>query len=297
MLGRCIQASRSINQCRSYASIVRAKHKGKVPLLLSLSWDGSTDPTGWWVSEKLDGVRGYWDGSMMWSKQGKQHIAPEVFTRDLPNIALDGEIWWARGKFQETNGIILRSKDETKWSNLKYYIFDVPSHPDLPFEKRMEIVDEIIAKSKSPFLAKVDMVKCEGPDHLQKMLDDVTKLGGEGLMIRQPGSLYIQGRSESLQKVKAFEDMEVKFVSRHPTPGYHSYLCETPWGKQLNVNCTYSDWKHTPAEGSVISVRYSGTWKSGLPKYPFYYRPRDDLNWEDVVKEHYEKQLKQQQQQ
>src|SRR5215510_9909183 len=37
---------------------------GNVPaLLLAESWDNVTDPTGWWVSEKLDGVRALWDGS------------------------------------------------------------------------------------------------------------------------------------------------------------------------------------------------------------------------------------------
>src|SRR2546423_990249 len=32
------------------------------PLLLAESWDGAADPAGWWVSEKLDGVRAYWTG-------------------------------------------------------------------------------------------------------------------------------------------------------------------------------------------------------------------------------------------
>src|SRR3954452_16545711 len=31
-------------------------------LLLAESWDCVTDPTGWLMSEKLDGVRAYWDG-------------------------------------------------------------------------------------------------------------------------------------------------------------------------------------------------------------------------------------------
>src|SRR5438093_2943326 len=32
------------------------------PLLLAESWDGAADPAGWWLSEKLDGVRAYWTG-------------------------------------------------------------------------------------------------------------------------------------------------------------------------------------------------------------------------------------------
>src|SRR5205807_4753846 len=40
------------------------------PLLLAESWDCVTDPTGWWLSEKLDGVRAYWDGRQFLSRQG-----------------------------------------------------------------------------------------------------------------------------------------------------------------------------------------------------------------------------------
>src|SRR5262249_55949445 len=36
--------------------------KPEMPLLLAEKWDGSTDLAGWWMSEKLDGVRAYWTG-------------------------------------------------------------------------------------------------------------------------------------------------------------------------------------------------------------------------------------------
>lgn len=31
-------------------------------VLLADKWESGKDPTGWYMSEKLDGVRGYWDG-------------------------------------------------------------------------------------------------------------------------------------------------------------------------------------------------------------------------------------------
>src|SRR5947199_4771351 len=31
------------------------------PLLLAERWEHDADLTGWWMSEKLDGVRAYWD--------------------------------------------------------------------------------------------------------------------------------------------------------------------------------------------------------------------------------------------
>ena len=42
------------------------------PLLLAESWDNATDPTGWWLSEKLDGVRAFWDGKQFWSRLGNR---------------------------------------------------------------------------------------------------------------------------------------------------------------------------------------------------------------------------------
>ena len=45
---------------------VRATAEGEEsagpPLLLAETWDTATDLAGWWMSEKLDGVRAYWDG-------------------------------------------------------------------------------------------------------------------------------------------------------------------------------------------------------------------------------------------
>jgi len=37
------------------------------PLLLAEKWPADHDPTDWWLSEKLDGVRAYWDGQQFLS--------------------------------------------------------------------------------------------------------------------------------------------------------------------------------------------------------------------------------------
>src|SRR5438067_6983177 len=35
------------------------------PVLLAESWDNAANLAGWWMSEKLDGVRAYWDGKQL----------------------------------------------------------------------------------------------------------------------------------------------------------------------------------------------------------------------------------------
>jgi DNA ligase-1 len=51
------------------------------------------DPTGWWLTEKFDGMRLYWDGNQFFTRQGSMVNAPEFITKDLPKTALDGELW------------------------------------------------------------------------------------------------------------------------------------------------------------------------------------------------------------
>src|SRR3984885_8336953 len=76
------------------------------PLLLACSWDNTTDLSGWWMSEKLDGVRAYWDGKQFLSRQGNVYHAPDWFVAGLPPVPLDGELWIDRKKFQRTVGIV-----------------------------------------------------------------------------------------------------------------------------------------------------------------------------------------------
>jgi DNA ligase-1 len=51
------------------------------------------DPMGYWMSEKMDGVRAFWDGRRMYSKQGNEWWTPKFFTSGLPTTPLDGELW------------------------------------------------------------------------------------------------------------------------------------------------------------------------------------------------------------
>src|ERR1700688_4561798 len=54
------------------------------PLLLAESWDGVTNLAGWWMSEKLDGVRAYWTGKEFLSRLGNPLHAPDWFCAGLP---------------------------------------------------------------------------------------------------------------------------------------------------------------------------------------------------------------------
>src|ERR1041384_521678 len=106
------------------------------PVLLAESWDNATDLTGWWMSEKLDGVRAYWDGKQFFSRLGNTYHAPDWFVAGLPDTPLDGELWGGRKKFQRTVSIARRQDKSDHWKELSFVVFDAPSM-NAPFEERL----------------------------------------------------------------------------------------------------------------------------------------------------------------
>ncbi len=83
--------------------------KIKLSLMLANVFDPEKhDPLGWLMSEKLDGVRCYWNGSKMYSRNGNQFYPPSYFKKELPDFPLDGELWTERNDFEKCVSIVKR---------------------------------------------------------------------------------------------------------------------------------------------------------------------------------------------
>ena len=80
-------------------------------LMLLQNYDNQ-DIRGWVMSEKFDGVRGYWDGKQLISRQGQQLSAPAYFIKDFPPFAIDGELFSERNHFEEIASITKSYKGE-----------------------------------------------------------------------------------------------------------------------------------------------------------------------------------------
>src|SRR5258706_3625042 len=183
------------------------------PVLLAETWDGVLDPTGWWMSEKLDGLRAYWDGRRLISRLGNEFHAPDWFIQGLPRHPLDGELFLARKTFQKTTAIVRRQDKGEHWKQIKFLIFDAPAHGGI-FEERLKLVQEM---SATTYAAAHPHTLCTGVAHLKEELARIEALGGEGLMLRQAESNDGAGGSGALFKVKAFKEDEGG-GGRHP-PG------------------------------------------------------------------------------
>src|SRR5688500_3491070 len=166
------------------------------PLLLAESWDSAADLSGWWMSEKLDGVRAYWDGKQFLSRLGNLFHAPDWFVDGLPGVPLDGELWIDRKKFQRTVSIVRRQDKCDLWAEVKFLVFDAPAAPG-GFEERVAFLTDALraAAAKLKYVRQHEHQLCKDLACLREELARVEALGGEGLMLRQPGSRYEVGRS------------------------------------------------------------------------------------------------------
>jgi DNA ligase 1 len=257
---------------------------GKIgpPLLLAERWDNAQDLAGWWMSEKLDGVRAYWDGRNFISRLGNPFHAPEWFLAGLPDVPLDGELWIGRKAFQKTVGVVRRQDKSDHWKDVSFLVFDAPSIPG-PFEVRLAFVRDYIERQRPPHAQAHDHAPCMDLDHLRAELTRVEALGGEGLMLREPGSSYEVGRSLSLLKVKNFRDDEATVVEHLAGAGRHkgrlgALLVRLADGTKFAVGTGFSDVERgaPPPVGSVITFRYQELSDGGVPRFPSYIGARHD---------------------
>jgi DNA ligase-1 len=259
--------------------------KAGPPLLLAERWDNVEDLTGWWLSEKLDGVRAYWDGKTLLSRLGNPFHAPDWFLDGLPDTPLDGELWIGRKAFQRTVGIVRRQDRSDLWREVTYVAFDAPALA-APFEERLASVRDHIARHRPLHLIAHEHMLCNGLNHLREELARVEALSGEGLMLRQPGSRYEVGRSTTLLKVKTFRDAEARVLEHLKGAGRHkgrlgALLVELPDGTRFSVGTGFSDAERgaPPPVGSVITFRYQELSDGGVPRFPSYVGVRPDAAW------------------
>lgn len=250
------------------------------PLLLAHRWEHTFDLTGWWMSEKLDGVRAYWDGQQFLSRLGNRFVAPQWFVDGLPPTPLDGELWGGRKQFQDTVSTVRRVDGGERWKTLRFLVFDAPSHEG-PFEARLDAVRTAV--DRHGYAVPHHHARCEGIDHLRAELARVEALGGEGLMLRRPASKYEVGRSSTLLKVKSFFDAEGVVVGHEAGAGRHkgrlgSVLVETPEGVRFNVGTGFSDAERSdpPPIGAVVTYRYQELTNAGVPRFPTFVGVRID---------------------
>mmetsp|Transcript_21865 Transcript_21865/g.85686 ORF Transcript_21865/g.85686 Transcript_21865/m.85686 type:complete len:758 (-) Transcript_21865:2367-4640(-) len=269
-----IQNARNTNEPREVPNV-----------MLAFKWEpASVDPTGWWMSEKLDGVRAYWNGKRLLSRNGNSFPAPEWFTDALPDdMHLDGELWCGRGQFQIAVSIA-RTEGSDEWKKVAYHVFDAPKVEE-GFEGRVKATKRYFKANPCGHVKVVSQAKCKSHDHIKELMDSILANKGEGLMLRKPASSYTSGRSSSLLKVKRFYDAEAVVLGYVDGKGKYKGLvgsldCKMASGKKFRVGSGLSDTQRAkpPAVGSIITYRFQELTDDGVPRFPSFVGLRIDLD-------------------
>lgn len=260
-----------------------AQAAGKPPLMLANVYREGVPLADFWVSEKYDGIRAYWDGRSLLTRGGETIQAPAWFTRGWPQRAMDGELWGGRGRFEQTVSTVRRQvPDEQAWRGISFMVFDLPQEPG-NFDRRLAALPALAGAISQDWVVAVRQRKVASHRALQEWLDEVEKQGGEGLMLHRGASLYQAGRTDDLLKFKSMEDAEARVVAYLPGKGKYQGMVgalsvETADGVRFNIGSGLTDAQRRtpPPLGSTITYRFRGRHASGKPRFAVLLRERSD---------------------
>jgi len=252
------------------------------PLMLAETYRRDMSLADYWVSEKYDGVRAFWDGRQLWTRGGERIVAPAWFTTPLPKQPLDGELWAGRGRFAHAVSTARnQTPNDIAWHEMRYMVFDLPAQPG-DFTTRLAALRRLLPVTDAPWVVPVPQERATTHEALQALLDKTVKMGGEGLMLHRGASLYKGERGNDLLKVKPYEDAEARVIEHLPGKGRHStrlgaLVVETPEGKRfrLGTGLTDAERENPPAIGTWVTYRYNGLTAKGLPRFARFMRVRE----------------------
>lgn len=235
----------------------------------------------YWISEKLDGVRGYWTGTTILTKKGYDLSPPDWFVKHWPAQKMDGELWIAREQYETTLSCVMKILPNNNcWESITFMIFDLPTSK-APFSTRIILMKSIAHQTESNFLQVIPQYQLSSIKQLNKHLKAVIKNKGEGLMLHKADALYTKGRTANILKVKQKYDAEATVLEHIEGKGKYQHLLGAI--KVINdedivfkIGTGFSDQeRHNPPPiGSRITYQYLGKTKNNVPRFASFLRIR-----------------------
>ena len=270
-------------------SVAAASGQAAAPaLMLANVYRDGMPLADYWVSEKYDGVRGYWDGQTLWTRGGERVFAPAWFTAGWPKELMDGELWAGHGQFaRAVSTVRQQTPNDAAWRTLRFMVFDLPAHGGT-FTERIPALHGVVSRIDQPWVQAVAQSKVASQQALRSLLARTVKNGGEGLMLHRGASLYKGLRNDDLLKFKPYEDSEAQVVAHLPGQGKHAgrlgaLLVEIPAAsgkptQRFKLGTGFSDAQRNnpPAIGTRVTYRFRGLNDSGIPRFASFMRVRED---------------------
>lgn len=257
-------------------------------LMLAKSFETGMPLNGFLVSEKYDGVRGYWDGRQLLTRGGHPIAAPVWFTAGWPAAPLDGELWAGRGQFsQAVSTVRQQTPDDSAWRAIRFMVFDLPAHSG-SFAERLPAVQKAVARIAQTWVQAVAQSPATTAQALQARLTETVRAGGEGLMLHRGAAHYRAQRSDDLRKLKPFADAEARVVGHVAGQGKHAGRLGALWVElpqpderaplRFKLGTGFSDAQREdpPPMGSWVTFRYRGETAAGVPRFASFLRAAPD---------------------
>ncbi len=282
--------------------------------MLAKEYDPKWLDSEYYIQPKLDGHRAVWDGSKLYSRNGKLIEGVPLLSKILLDLhegfPMDGEIYAHGMGFDVITSSVRRTVNIQENVSLCYYAFDVPVK-DKTFTERYKILKDRLNKTRNNRIHLVKTLHCSETHNPMVFINE----GYEGAMYRNSDGLYKFGkRSSDILKYKIMQDAEAtvvdlvelveheKLIVPKGTPGSKKYsdgtyykngkatpkdsmgaiLCKLPNGNTFEIGSGFDDatrkqiWNERPI-GKVLTFKYQELSKDGIPRFPVFLRWREDL--------------------
>ncbi|MAD41211.1 MAG: DNA ligase [Arcobacter sp.] len=262
-----------------------SKFSSAIELQKAKTYNKTYHIENWLMSEKLDGIRAYWNGKQLLSKNGNIIYAPKWFIKNFPSFKLDGELWTKRNDFENIQSIVLDKNPSKHWHKITYNIFEVPEEKGT-FLKRLEKIKKWQRINKNKYIKIIEQIKCQNNMHLEKYLQKVINLKAEGVMIKNPTLEYFVGRSTNILKVKKFLDAEAEVIginyhektedTKNTKAKFKSLVLKLENNIVFNLGNGFSKEERInhPKIGDIVTFKYYNLTRFGKPKFASFIRIR-----------------------
>ncbi|MDA0147600.1 DNA ligase [Vibrio sp. LaRot3] len=255
--------------------------EGYLPVMQAHQYQDGLNVHEYWQSEKLDGIRAVWDGTKLFTRNGRQIHAPAWFIEPLPDYPVEGELWAGRGNFHLVQQTVLDHKPiDQSWQQIDFMLFDMP-HAAGDYQKRYYNIVHYVTSVDHSHIKYIEHTPITSEKELFQYLDNVNNDKGEGVMLRKITSRYQAGRSSDLLKLKTHQDDEAQVIGYKVGRGQYkgmmgSILVKWQDGVEFYIGSGFSEQqrKNPPPIGSTITFRYNGLTQNGVPKFARYVRER-----------------------
>jgi len=244
------------------------------------------NPVGYYASEKYDGIRALWNGTNLLSRTNKIINAPSWFIDSLPKqkFILDGELFGNRASFDELSSIVSKKQPiDTEWRKIKYMVFDI-TNLQLPFKDRFYTLEKF---KENTYFKIVKHILITNKSQFNSMYKNILNKKGEGIMLRDPDSFYVQKRSKSLLKVKPTNNSNAIIYNFIEGKGKNidslgAFVVQNEnkkfkigTGFTSNMRKKYWSLKNK-LKGKVVTYTHKGVTSKGIPRHPSFLRFREN---------------------